>query len=291
MSKINEGNNNQINYFKRINHKIGLKKDLYHKYFYKLDLSPKKVNIFQLMENGLANEDELEQVDNVCIKALNHKKELKQRKIECLKSMILNHKKISENWIIESNYKDMLNQAMSDPIVLSNAIEYKEIFKKRSTSVSIDDSEIKNLKKKIPEPKFISYINPYSKNNKNKIQQNIKKIYLKENENKIKKEENKNYLNTENNKNMALPYIFPNIKEMKRKIIKNKRNKEDKEDDKEDAFIMTSLYYDEKKLNKENKDNNKNLNKENNKTNINLERNDTNIKRKSDNLPKLPVIE
>ena len=213
MSKINEGNNNQINYFKKINHKIGQNKDLYHKYFYKLDLSPKKVNIFQLMENGLANEDELEQVDNVCIKALNHKKELKQRKIECLKSMIYHHKQIPESWIIQSNYKDMLSQAMSDPIVLSNAIEYKEIFKKRSTSVSIADSEIKNLKKKIPEPKFISYINPYKKC-RNKIQQNIKKLknlYFNENDNKIKKEENKNYFNTEIKKKMLLTYIFPNI--------------------------------------------------------------------------------
>ena len=314
MSKINEGNNNKINYFKKINHKIGQKENLYQKYFYKLNLSPKKVNIFQLMENGLANQDELEQVDNICIKAYNNKKELEQKKIECLKSMILHHKQIPEKWIIQSNYKDMLSKAMADPIVLSYAIESKEIYKKRSTSVSIDDSEIKNLQKNITEPKFISYINPYSrnyanslrkhklmreycyniKNKKNRNQENKKKLKINFTENndiEIKKEEKKIYLNTEGNKDMILPYIFPNIKEMKRKINKNKKNKED---DKEDTFMVTSLYYDENKLNKENKDNNKKSNKNNDKTNddeINSESNNKSIEKKSDDLPKLPMIE
>ena len=337
MSTINEVDNNKINYFKKIYYKKGKKEDLSHKYFYKLNLSPKKVNIFQLMENGLANQDEFEQVDNVCTKAINHKNELEKKQIECLKSMILHHKQIPEKWIIQSNYKDMLNKAMSDPIVLSYAIESKEIFKKRSTSVSLDISEIeKNLRTSTTVPKFISYINPYSrnyensikkhklmreycynvKNKKNRIQQNIKNLrninFTENSDNEIKKEDKKNYLNTDGNKDNILPYIYPNLKDFKKK-----NKKKNKEHDKEETFMMTSLYYDENKLsneNKEKKDNKKKINKDNthkdnkdnkdnkdiednkenqddqdnsnmNNDSINSKNNDISIKRKSIELP------
>jgi hypothetical protein len=233
--------------------------------------------------------------------------------------MILHHKQIPEKWIIQNNYKDMLNKVMSDPIVLSCVIESKEIFQKRSTSVSLDISEIeKNLHTSTTVPKFISYINPYSrnyeksikkhklmreycyniKNKKNRIQQNIKNLrninFTENSDNEIKKEEKKNYLNTDGNKDNILPYIYPNLKDFKKKTHKNKKNKEN---DKEDTLMMTSLYYDENKLNKENKDNKKNINignqhnkinkKNFNKNNdeINSERNDISIKRKSVELP------
>ena len=320
-NNINENNSNKINYFKKLNQKTGKKVDLCQKYFYKLNLSPKKCNIFQLMENGLSNQDELEQVDNACIKFINNKNLLEKKQIECLKSKILHHKQIPEKWIIQRNYKDLLNKVMSDPIVLNYAIESKDIFKKRSTSVSIDDLEVeKIMKENISSPKFISYINPYSKNyadsiekhrlmreycygiknKKNRVRQNIqnlKNINLTEN-NKIKENKKNYYLNTEATKEYILPCIYPNKKEKKAKS-KNKENKENKKkekekDEKDETLMMTSLYFDENKLNKENKDikdikdnlNNKdNLNKEdNNKINDELN-SEKNIKRNSVELP------
>ena len=287
MSTINEINTNKINNFKKITHKPVKKADLLKKYFYKLNLSPKKVNIFQLMKNGLANEDELEAVDNACLRSLNCKNELEKKKIDCLKSMILHHKQIPEQWIIQSNYKDLLNKVMSDPIILSYAIFSKDMFKKRSTSVSLDINEIKTISEdNSMGPKFISYINPYSKNysdsiekhklmreycynikhKKNRVYQNInnyKSINLTENSSTLNNKDNIkviHYLNTESTKANKLPNIFPNVK--LKKVKKNKKNEKDdkgekggkeEKDEKEDTFMMTSLYYDENNLTKDNK--------------------------------------
>ena len=99
MRNIDEINSNRINYFKKKSQKSDKKVDLCKKYFYKLNLSPKKCNIFQLMENGLSNQDELDQVDSICTKVINHKYLLEKKKRECLKSMILHHKQIPEKWI------------------------------------------------------------------------------------------------------------------------------------------------------------------------------------------------
>ena len=297
MSNINENNSNKINYFKKINHNPGKKVDLCQKYFYKLNLSPKKCNIFQLMENGLSNQNELEEVDNACIKFINNKNLLEKKQIECLKSMILHHKQIPEKWIIQRNYKDLLHKVMSDPIVLNYAIESKDIFKKRSTSVSIDNIEVeKIMKENQSSPKFISYINPYSKNyadsiekhklmreycysiknKKNRVKniQNLKNINLTEN-NKIKENKDnkkKYYLNTEATKEYILPCIYPNKKEKNNKN-KNKENKKNEKDEKDETLMMTSLYFDENKLNQDNKNNKENLN---NKENINKEDNNNN---------------
>ena len=284
MSKINEFNSKKIKY------KSEKKIDLCKKYFYKLNLSPKRCNIFELMKNGLANQDELDTVNNACTSHLNYKNLLEKKQIETLKSMILHHKQIPERWIIQSNYKDLLNKVMSDPIVLSYAILSKDIFKKRSTSISIDSIEVeKNMKSNISAPKFISYINPHSrnyhdsiekhklmreycyniKNKKNKVQQNEKntKTLNSENENEDdKKNDNKRnyYLSTEATKEYLLPCIYPN---------KNK-----KKDDKDETLMMTSLHYDENKLNKQSKE----KNKENNKINDELT---------SDNINKLDKVE
>ena len=48
------------------------------------------------MENGLSNQDDLEQVDNVCTKLQKQKNELEKKQIECMKSMILHHKQIDK---------------------------------------------------------------------------------------------------------------------------------------------------------------------------------------------------
>ena len=278
--------NNEINNLKKISHKSIQKDDLCKKYFYKLNLSPKKNNIFQLMENGLSNQDDLEQVDNVCTKLQKQKNELEKKQIECMKSMILHHKQIPERWIMQENYKDLLQNAMQDPIVLSYAIVSKDIFKKRSTSVSIEELEIeKNLQTSPTEPRFISYINPYKKinenspkklklmrdycfnikNKQNRIKKNAKNLKLNydniNNENNFKEEQNNLYRINEDSKENILPSIYPNLKD---------KNNNNKKEDINETLMMTSLYYNENNINNENKDK---INNENNNTNQDIEEN------------------
>ena len=288
MNKINGKNSHRINSFKKFTHKSQKKEDLCQKYFYRFNLSPKIFNIFQLMENGLSTQEHLEQVDNICTKVLNKKNELEKMKIDCLKSMILHHKQIPEDWIMKSDYKDLLNKVMSDPIVLSYAIFSKDIYKKRSTSQSIDISEAeKYLHTSTTEPKFISFINPYSRNYsdsnkkhrlmrdycynvKNKKNKRLKNIIIKRNNNELM-DKNK-YLKTEVTKD-NLPCIYPNIKDT--------TNSDDK-DSKEDNLMMTSLYYDENNLTKDKTDKINNE-KENNK--LNSEKKGNNIKMRNLELP------
>ena len=172
----NEYNKNS-NYFKKINHLQLKNDDLQKRYFYKINNSDKKPNIFQLMENGLSSQDELEQVDNVCSRYQNFQKELEKKQIDCMKSMILHHKMIPEKWIIQENYKDLLNKVMEDPIVLSYAIESKDFYKKNSTSIPIEEFVDENSLISPPSgPRFISYINPYKKNDTNSVGKQRNKI-------------------------------------------------------------------------------------------------------------------
>jgi hypothetical protein len=299
MNSYTEENSNKINYFKKINNKKAKKVNLCQKYFYKLNASPKRCNILKLMEDGLANEDELEQVNNVCSRAINRKNELEKKQKECIKSMILHNKQIPEKWIIQNNYKNMLNKVMEDPIIPSYAKMSKDIFKQRSTSVSIDIAEYEKIKKNdTSSPKFISYINPYSKNYSDSIEKhrvmrdycyNIKnkknrvrvnKIIKPLNNNTINDIDKKYYMNTVIPKDNILPYIFPGLKDIKRI---NDRSK--KKDDKDENVMMTSLHYDEKNINKDKDIKIKKDKKMNNDNNIN-EKNDKN-KGKSIELPKI----
>ena len=166
MEKQNEKLKKNKNHFNISTHKFENKKDdfLCKKYFYKLNLTQKQKNIFHDMENG-QNLDELEQVYNENLIFLKGKNELLKKQTECLKSMILHHKNIPERWIIQKNYKYLISRAMKDPMVLSYAIFSKDIYKKRSTSISLDINDIKKQFSLSPkEPKFVSYINPYSRN-------------------------------------------------------------------------------------------------------------------------------
>ena len=261
MEKKNEKLPKNKNHFNISSNKFEIKKeDLCKKYFYKLNLAPKHKNIFHDMENG-QNLGELEQVYSESLVFQKGKNQLLKKKLDCLKSMILHHKNIPERWIIKQNYKDLLDKVMQDPIVLSYAIFSKDIYKKRSPALSIDVDDIKNYLSLSPKkPKFISYINPYSRNydesNKKHIirkeySYNIKErkdkgqnIYTIQTENhdtkKLKKKLN---LNLEIKKEKGLPNIFGYIK-------KPKNKEEDKTaEDKNELTMMTSLYYDENKLN------------------------------------------
>jgi hypothetical protein len=254
-------------YFKKINQLQLKEDDLQKRYFYKINNSGKKPNIFQLMENGSSSQSELEQVDNVCSRYQNFQKELEKKQIDCMKSMILHHKQIPEKWIIQENYKDLLNKVMEDPIVLSYAIESKDFYKKNSTSIPIEEFVDENsfISQPPSGPKFISYINPYKKNDTNSLGKQRNKIMreycyninkqmnkrpknLKSLKNSKTLNDDKNYyIRTEESKENFLPSIFT-----KKKITKDKKN---------EKLMVTSLHYDENNLNKKAKDKKYNLNK------------------------------
>ena len=156
---------------KFIKKSITPKKNLCKKYFY-IDktkaLNLKKFNmgnLLQLMENRDAKGDVLEQVDYVITQFEQKKKDLNKKKVDCIKSIILNNKKMPEKWIMKPNYRNLLNEAMEDDIVLNYAILCQDIHKKNNGLDQSDETRYQNFKKsKSPEKKFISYINPNSKN-------------------------------------------------------------------------------------------------------------------------------
>ena len=279
------------NYFNKIKHINLTEDDLQKRYFYKINNSGKKPNIFQLMENGLSSQSELEQVDNICSRYQNFQKELEKKQIDCMKSMILQHKLIPEKWIIQENYKDLLNKVMEDPIVLSYAIESKDFYKKRSTSIPIEEfiDESSLISQPPSGPRFISYINPYKKKDtnslgkqRNKIMReycnNINKQMIKKPKNlksfkslkssKTLNEDKNYYIKTEESKENFLPSIFT-----KKRITKDNKN---------EKLMVTSLHYDENKLYKKNK------NKKYYNLNNSVDNNNSYAKIKNS---KLPIIE
>ena len=67
---------------------------------------------------------------------------------------------------MKPNYKDLLNKAMNDDIVLNYAIVCKDLHKKRAGYDEMnDDDRYENYIKSLPkEKRFISYINPFTRN-------------------------------------------------------------------------------------------------------------------------------
>ena len=308
MNVIKNINNSEIKPVKvnAKNRRIPNQIDLCKKYFYisksKKAINLKKFNddkILKLMEdnNSQRSGDVLEQVDYVLTEFEKKKEDLKNKKVDCIRSMILNHKKIPEKWIMKPNYKELLNEAMEDDIVLNYAIECKDIYKKRAGLDQSDEERYLNYKKSLkPEKKFISYINPYSKNYcDSPSKKNLMRDYclsVQKNRRNDTKLNNNNIFNSYKNNNkllnkildknnntcdniskekIKLPLIYRNNmtedpEEFAKKIEINKPNIKEKED-----LMVTSLYYSGLQ-NK--KDNNKN--------------NDINIK--ENKLPELPLI-
>ena len=272
MDKQNGKITKNKNHFNISNNKFENKQEeLCKRYFYKMNLAQRNKNIFHDMENG-QNLDELEQVYNENMVFQKGRNKLRKKQLECLKSMVLHHKNIPERWIIQHNYQNLVDKIMQDPIVLSYAVFSKDYYRKRSTAFSIDVDDIKNHLSLSPkEPKFISYINPYSRNFDESSKKHLKRKEYGYNIKKRKnKEQNIYTLQTENNevKNMkrnlnlnldidkenGLPNIFGNMKKTESK------DEDKKTEDRNDLTMMTSLYYDENKLNekKENSDKSKN---------------------------------
>jgi hypothetical protein len=154
-------------------------------------ITPKKINLCkkyfymetpknQISLRKFTNEKSvLEQVDSTITKLTKKRTDLDNTKIECIKSMILSNKKIPEKWIMKPNYKSLLTSAMQDDIVLNYAIECKDIHKKRAGyDDDDDDTKYEKYMKSLPkEKRFISYINPFTRNY---ADSNKKKILMRE---------------------------------------------------------------------------------------------------------------
>jgi hypothetical protein len=222
--------------------------------------------ILQLIENANKNGsgDPLEQVDHILTQLDQTREELNNKKVDCIKSMILNHKRIPEKWIMKPNYKDLLNKAMEDDIVLNYAVLCKDIYKKREGLDQSDDEKYSNYIKSVPkEKKFISFINLYSKNycdspHKKKVMRDYCLSITKNKKNRIKaKVINDSSLNSyeRNSKlyNKVLEdktsnsfedstkdkNILPLINQNNRIDNNNLNNMNDTKDD----LMVTSLYY------------------------------------------------
>jgi hypothetical protein len=230
--------------------------------------------ILQLIENTNKNGsgDPLEQVDHLLTQLDQTREELNNKKVDCIKSMILNHKKVPEKWIMKSNYKELLNQAMEDDIVLNYAIVCKDMHKKSAGIDQTDESRYLNYKKNLPAEKiFISYINPYSRNyidsSKRKKLINDYSISLRKNNHNCKRNKysynsHNNSINNYDKKNILYQKINKknnsfgefSIEYNKLPLIKNKdkidneQNKSKKRDindmtETKDDLMVTSLYY------------------------------------------------
>ena len=139
---------------------IQKKINLCQKYFYME--KPNKIKL----RNFYKEKNALEQVDDAITNLTKKRTDLDNTRIECIKSMILSNKKIPEKWIMKPNYKDLLNKAMNDDIVLNYAIVCKDLHKKRAGYDDMnDDDRYENYIKSLPkEKRFISYINPFTRN-------------------------------------------------------------------------------------------------------------------------------
>ena len=186
--------------------------NLCKKYFYMQQ--PK--NIIRL--NKLNNETILEKIDNILTKLETKRTDLFNTKIDCIKSMVLSNQKIPEKWIMKSDYKDILETVMKDDIVLNYAIACKDVHKKRA-GLDNDNDDVRYEKyiKSLPrEKKFISYINPYTRNY---CDTSKKKILMRKYDNKITKQKEKEYSFSYKKINK-----LPNIKEEYKNNKYNKYN-------------------------------------------------------------------
>ena len=106
----------------------------------------KKGNPFDMLRS-LDNRSLLEQIGIADYKIDKKVNELREVKIEAMKNLIISGRKIPEKWIMKEDYKQILNEAMSDPSVLMMSILFKDIYKKTSTNVGYDINPNEILKK------------------------------------------------------------------------------------------------------------------------------------------------
>ena len=220
-------------------------------------ITPKKINLckkYFYMETPknkislrkFSNEKSvLEQVDSTITKLTKKRTDLDNTKIECIKSMILSNKKIPEKWIMKPNYKNLLISAMQDDIVLNYAIVCKDIHKKRAGyDDEDDDTKYENYMKSLPkEKRFISYINPFTRNY---VDSNKKKNLMREYDKKYFKKFYKfpiiNTNNSHQREDSAKNNNKENIKKNKLIGINYSYNLTEGNDTRNDLMV-TSLHY------------------------------------------------
>ena len=99
----------------------------------------KKVsNVYNLIK-GIDNKSILEEVSIFDSKLLKSNNDLHRLKVETMKELILNQRKIPEQWIFQKDYQQILNEAMQDPTVLTYSIICQDLYKKRRDGFSYED--------------------------------------------------------------------------------------------------------------------------------------------------------
>jgi hypothetical protein len=99
----------------------------------------KKVsNVYNLIK-GIDNKSILEEVSIFDSKLIKSNNDLHRLKVETMKELILNQRKIPEQWIFQKDYQQILNEAMQDPTVLTYSIICQDLYKKRRDGFSYED--------------------------------------------------------------------------------------------------------------------------------------------------------
>ena len=251
-------------------HKINITdENLSKKYFYiNKDITSnkfKKDNIYKLLNNRNLGENFFKEVDNLNNKSKAGKSKLEKAKIDCIRSLILNNKKIPENWIITPIYKELLTKALEEKSILKFAIINKELHKKSSLNTSDEENYDKYLKeaKNTPKKTTISYINRYNHFfKKSPIKNKIQKEYCQSVDYKNKNNIEQTMINNSNNLDEKLLYNrieLRSIQNQKRqklpKVIKLKKLKKIDNNEKnnqvsntsdeeiKEELMLTSFYY------------------------------------------------
>ncbi len=98
----------------------------------------KAKDIYSLLKN-LNNRSLLEEVSQFDSKMLKKSNDLHRIKVETMKELILNQRKIPEKWILEKDYQEILNEAMQDPTVLTYSIICQELHKSRRDGINYQE--------------------------------------------------------------------------------------------------------------------------------------------------------
>ena len=110
------------------------KEDLERKYLH-LPLirksEQKGKSIFEMIKR-IDKKSILEEVASVDYILDEKKQQLHDIKIRVIRDLILNNKPIPERWILKSDYESLLEEALSDPIVLQYAVVNSEMYRKRA---------------------------------------------------------------------------------------------------------------------------------------------------------------
>ena len=172
----------------------------------------KKGNPFDMLRS-LDNRSLLEQIGIADYKIDKKVNELREVKIEAMKNLIISGRKIPEKWIMKEDYKQILNEVMSDPSVLMMSILFKDIYKKTSTNVGYDINPNEILKKNRSTNKLYFSLKDKEifSSDRNNYQRRL------DYENKLKQEKyKKKYLTEEiKNEKVLKNFITKNVSESK----------------------------------------------------------------------------